>query len=221
MYKFKYFTEEDNEKVMAFIKENSFAIIVGMGEKYPAATQVPLEIKFEDKTENRKPQTTNNKLFFTGHIMKNSDHHKAFLKNENVLVIFNGPHCHVSASWYTNPHVGSTWNYMTVHAKGKIFFGDEAQTKKIVEELTTKYEKPESEASFSKLSNDYVERMVKAIIAFTIEVESVDNVFKLSQNYDEVTRQSIITHLRKNGSDNEKNIAAEIEKRINIPKQSE
>ena len=221
MYKFKYFTEEDNEKVMAFMKENSFAIIVGMGEKYPAATQVPLEIKFEDKTENHKPQTTNNKLFFTGHIMKNSDHHKAFLKNENVLVIFNGPHCHISASWYTNPHVGSTWNYMTVHAKGKIFFGDEAQTKKIVEELTTKYEKPESEASFSKLSNDYVERMVKAIIAFTIEVESVDNVFKLSQNYDEVTRQSIITHLRKNGSDNEKNIAAEIEKRINIPKQSE
>ena len=221
MYKFKYFTEEDNEKVMAFMKENSFAIIVGMGEKYPAATQVPLEIKFEDKTENRKPQTTKNKLFFTGHIMKNSDHHKAFLKNENVLVIFNGPHCHVSASWYTNPHVGSTWNYMTVHAKGKIFFGDEAQTKKIVEELTTKYEKPESEASFSKLSNEYVERMVKAIIAFTIEVESVDNVFKLSQNYDEVTRQSIITHLRKNGSDNEKNIAAEIEKRINIPKQSE
>jgi transcriptional regulator len=213
MYKLKYFTEVDNHKVITFMKENSFATIVAMDEKYPSATHVPLEIM--------QTGEANNKLFFTGHIMKNSDHHKAFLKNENVLVIFNGPHCHVSASWYTNPHVGSTWNYMTVHAKGKILFGDEAQTKKIVEELTNKYEKPESEAAFSKLSHQYVDRMVKAITAFTIEVESVDNVFKLSQNYDEITRQNIITHLRKNGSDNEKNIAAEIEKRIHIPKQSE
>ena len=220
MYKFKYFTEDDNEKVIAFMKENSFATIVGMDEKYPAATHVPLDIKFDDGYENNKQQTTNNKLIFTGHIMKNSDHHKAFLKNENVLVIFNGPHCHVSASWYSNPVQASTWNYMTVHAKGKINFGDEAQTKKIVEELTNKYEKPESEAAFSKLPNEYVDRLVKAIVAFTIEIESFDNVFKLSQNHDEQTRESIIVHLKENGSDNEKAIAAEIQQRLNIPKQS-
>ena len=209
MYKLKYFTEEDIEKVMAFINENYFATITGMDEKYPVATHVPLDIKQKG-----------DKIFFTGHIMKNSDHHKVFLKNENVLVIFNGPHCHVSASWYTTPNVASTWNYITVHAKGKIHFGDEAQTKKIVEELTNKYEKPDSEAAFNKLSNEYVDRLVKAIIAFTIEVESLENVFKLSQNHDEGTRQSIIAHLNKNGSDDEKAIAEEMVKRISIPKQT-
>jgi transcriptional regulator len=152
--------------------------------------------------------------------MKNSDHHKAFSKNEHVLVIFNGPHCHVSASWYTEPNVASTWNYMTAHAKGKICFGDEAQTKKIVEELTNKYEKVGSEAAFNKLPNDYVDRLVKAIIAFTIKVESLDNVFKLSQNHDEKTRQSIIEHLRKRESDDENAIAEEMQKRIHIPKLS-
>jgi transcriptional regulator len=179
-----------------------------MDEKYPVATHVPLAIKQIDGV-----------LFFTGHIMKNSDHHKAFLKNENVLAIFSGPHCHVSASWYPNPVQASTWNYMTVHAKGKIHFGDEAQTKKIVEGLTNKYEKPDSPAAFSKLSNEYVDRLVKAIIAFTIEVKTLDNVFKLSQNHDEETRQSIIEHLRKNGSDNEKAIAEEMEQRLTMPKQ--
>jgi transcriptional regulator len=208
MYKLKYFTEEDNEKVIAFMEENSFATITGMDEKYPVATHVPLAIKQIDGV-----------LFFTGHIMKNSDHHKAFLKNENVLAIFSGPHCHVSASWYPNPVQASTWNYMTVHAKGKIHFGDEAQTKKIVEGLTNKYEKPDSPAAFSKLSNEYVDRLVKAIIAFTIEVKTLDNVFKLSQNHDEETRQSIIEHLRKNGSDNEKAIAEEMEQRLTMPKQ--
>jgi len=208
MYKLKYFTEEDNEKVISFMKENSFALITGMGDEYPVATQVPLDIKIE-----------NDKIFLTGHMMKNTDHHKAFLKNENVLAIFSGPHCHVSASWYPNPVQASTWNYMSVHAKGKIRFGDEAQTKKIVEGLTNKYEKPDSPAAFSKLSNEYVDRLVKAIIAFTIEVETLDNVFKLSQNHDEETRQSIIEHLRKNGSDNEKAIAEEMEQRLTMPKQ--
>ena len=212
MYKLKYFTEDDNDKVITFIKENSFATIVAIDEKYPSATHVPLDIIQSGEA--------NNKVFFTGHIMKNSDHHKAFLKNENVLVIFNGPHCHVSASWYSNPVQASTWNYMTVHAKGKINFGDAAQTKKIVEALTNKYESPASEAVFDKLPNEYVDRLVKAIVAFSIDVESINNVFKLSQNHDEHTRQNIIMHLNKNGSDNEKAIAEEMLQRINIPKKS-
>lgn len=209
MYKLKYFTEEDTEKVIAFMKENSFAIITGLGEKYPVATHVPLEVK-----------NVEGKLIFTGHIMKNADHHKVFEKNNNVLVIFNGPHCHVSASWYPNPVLASTWNYITVHAKGKINFGDEIFTRKIVEDITNKYEDPQSEAAFNNLPSEYIDRLVKAIVGFTIEVESLDNVFKLSQNHDEETRQSIIEHLFKNGSDDEKKIATEMLQRIDLPKQS-
>ena len=208
MYKFNYYTEEDSEKVIAFMKENSFAIIIGAGENYPVATQIPLHI-----------QHLNGSLTFSGHLMKNTDHHKAFLQNENVLVIFTGPHCYVSASWYTVPNVGSTWNYMSVHAKGRIKFGNEAETKKVVENITNKYEKPGSEAAFDKLPAEYVDSLVKAITAFTIEVESIDNVFKLSQNHDEKTRRSIIGHLRKNGSDNERLIADEMEQRLEMPKQ--
>lgn len=209
MYKINYFTEEDNEKVIAFMKEHSFAIITGFGNDYPVATHIPLEIK-----------QTGDKLSFTGHLMNNTDHHKAFLQNKNVLVIFTGPHCHVSASWYTNPAVGSTWNYMTVHAKGKIRFGDEAFTRRMVEDITNKYEKAESEAAFNKLPVEYIDRMVKAISGFTIEVESLENVFKLSQNHDEETRVSIIEHLFKNGSNDEKKIAKEMLQRIDLPKQS-
>jgi transcriptional regulator len=208
MYKFNYYTEQDDKKVIEFMKENSFAIITGAGENYPVATQIPLDIKDID-----------GKIFLSGHLMRNTDHHKAFVKNENVLVIFNGPHCYVSASWYVNPHSGSTWNYMTVHAKGKIKFGDEADTRKAVESITNKYEKPDSRAAFNTLSEEYIGKMVKAISAFTIEVESLDHVFKLSQTNDKETRENIIAHLRKNGSANEIAVAAEMEKRINIPKQ--
>ncbi|MEO6454365.1 MAG: FMN-binding negative transcriptional regulator [Ginsengibacter sp.] len=203
MYKLPYFTEEDEEKVMAFIKENSFAIITGSGDEYPVATHVPLDIKQQE-----------NKIIFTGHMMKNTDHQKAFVKNENVLVIFNGPHCYVSAGWYSNPVQASTWNYMTVHAKGKIHFKNEERTKDIVHAITNKYEGSGNASSFNNLSNEYVDRLVKAIIGFTIEVEIIDNVFKLSQNHEQDTRQSIIKHLNENGSDNEMRIAKEMHNRI-------
>ncbi len=204
MYKTNHFTETDSKLVIDFIKENSFALVTGFGESYPVATQIPLEIKEE-----------NGKLFFTGHIMKNTDHHKAFEKNENVLVLFTGAHCFISASWYANPQTASTWNYMTVQAKGKIKFTDKEGTFEIIKELTDKYEGKETIAAFDNIPKEYTMQHIKAIVGFTIEVESMENVFKLSQNKMREEKVHIINNLRKrNSSDNDWVIANEIEKRL-------
>ena len=195
MYKLPYFFEKDNEKVIAIMKENSFAIITGFSENYPVATHIPLEIEVTD----------NKKIFLKGHLMKNTDHHKAFLKNNNVLVVFNGPHCYVSASWYNTPAIASTWNYITVHAKGKITFTDEEGTYNAVKEITNKYEETISPASFDKLTEEYVRQQIKAIIGFTIEVESMDNVFKLSQNQDEQSKNNLLEEKDRNHAKEVKN----------------
>jgi transcriptional regulator len=184
MYKLPYFTETDSEKVFEFMQKNPFAIIVGMDDRFPVATHVPLQIS-----------RIENKIILTGHIMKETDHYKAFSKNENVLVIFHGPHCYVSASWYVKKNVASTWNYITVHAKGKLKLKDNDETKKIIENITNQYEAGESEAAFNKLPGEYVARLSKAIVGFTIEIENVENVFKLSQNHDATTRKQIIENL--------------------------
>ncbi len=203
MYKLPYFTEENEEVVDDFMNKNSFAIIAGYDGDFPVATHVPLDIKRED-----------GRIILTGHMMKNTDHHKAFLQNKNVLVIFNGPHCYVSASWYEKKEVASTWNYIDVHAKGRIKFTDEEGTKKIIEAITDKYETKESDAAFNKLSQDYVDRLVKAIIGFTIEISSIGNVFKLSQNHDITTRESIVEKLKTRKDEDSHSIAKEMEKRF-------
>lgn len=203
MYKFSYYTEEDDQKVIAFMKENAFALITGIGEKYPVATQIPLAIKLKE-----------GKIFLEGHLMRKTDHHLAFEKNNNVLVLFTGPHCFVSASWYTNPSVGSTWNYLTVHAKGKISFTDEAGTIKAVKAVSDKYEGTTSAGAFDNLPHEYIDHMVKAIVGFSIEVESIDNVFKLSQNRDEPSKKNIIHQLKMRGDYNSVMIAEEMERRM-------
>jgi len=204
MYKLSHFTETHQDAVIAFMRENSFAIITAIGETYPVVTQVPLFIDINEE----------GKIFLTGHIMRKTDHHRAFEKNDHVLVLFTGPHTYVSASWYTTPQTASTWNYMTVHVKGKISLLDEAATYKAIKNITEKYEGKETAAAFHKMDDDYIAAMLKAIIAFSIEVESMENVFKLSQNRDEQSKKNIIEALQKRPDENSKMIAAEMIKRL-------
>ncbi len=56
-------------------------------------------------------------------------------------------------------------------------------------------------------------RLIKAIAGFHIEVESIENVFKLSQNHDEITRKQIIENLRKTNDYFAGEIAKEMEGR--------
>ncbi len=203
MYNLPYFKEKDQQVVLDFIHQHPFAFLAGCSEDgKPVATQVPV---FIDELEG--------KLFLSGHIMKNTDHHKAFLINPNVLAVFSGPHTYVSASWYDKKEQASTWNYMSVHAKGQLKFLDEQALLDVLKRTTNHFENnPYSGANFEDLPEEYVQRLSKAIIAFEVEVQELDNVFKLSQNHNEKTYHNIMEKL--NGHDTDgKRIADEMKQR--------
>lgn len=192
MYDLPYFKEQDPAIVMQFIREHPFAFLCGVdAEQKPVATQIPV---FIDEREG--------KLFLSGHMMRNTDHHKAFLQNDNVLAVFSGAHTYVSASWYSNKQQGSTWNYRSVHAKGIVRFLDEQALLDVLKRTTNHFENdPHSGANFEDLPKEYVDKMAKAIVAFEVEVVEMDHVFKLSQNRDEKSYDNIIGKLDEQGGD--------------------
>lgn len=202
MYNIPYFKEKNKESILAFMKAHSFAMLVGCTADFPVATQVPL--LFDERGD---------KLFLRGHIMRNTDHHKALTKNSNVLCLFTGAHTYVSARLYNDPQTASTWNYMTVHAKGTMKFLDEMELINILRETTGHYENdPASPANFENLSSKYVTDLAKAIVGFEIEVATIENVFKLSQNKEENEYRRIREHLETSTED-AKVIAREMEQR--------
>jgi len=183
------------------MRENAFVTLCGVdAENKPVVTQVPVLFKEEGE-----------RLLLRGHIMKNTDHHKAFHYNPNVLAVFTGPHCYVSASWYTNKQQASTWNYMTVQAKGVMRFLEDEDLVQMLKDTTAHYEGEDSAASFDQLPVEYVSHLSKAIIAFEIEVTEIENVFKLSQNRDEESFINIVERLN-DGNYNEQQIAIEMKK---------
>jgi transcriptional regulator len=204
MYNLPYFKENDPKLVLEFIHQHPFAFMAGCDENSkPVATQIPVFIEEREGS-----------LYLSGHMMKHTDHHKAFEKNPEVLCVFTGHNTYVSATWYANPHQASTWNYMSVHIKGKIKFLEEEALVEVLRKTSLHFENGNvhSTTAYDNLPDAYRSRLIKAIVAFEVEVESIDNVFKLSQNKDKESYQHIIENL--NGQNGEaKTIAEEMDKR--------
>jgi len=204
MYNLPYFKENDPQLVLDFIRAHPFAFITGCDENNrPVATQIPVFI-----------EERNGGLYLTGHMMKATDHHRAFEQNPNALCVFTGNHTYVSATWYSNPNQASTWNYMSVHVKGQLRFLNEEGLVEVLKKTTLHFEgnNTASTTVFDNLPEDYRSRLMKAIVAFEVTVESIDNVFKLSQNRDKESFQNIIEKLRQQDKDAQ-GIADEMKKR--------
>jgi len=204
MYHFSYFKEKDKQTILDFLEQNPFAFLTGSylnGKQ--VATQIPILL-----------EERNGELFLQGHIMRNTDHHKALLENPNALLVFTGPSCYVSASWYTNPQTGSTWNYMSVHIAGQVNFMTSDELILFMQKLTLKFEKGNTQSLtiYDNLPDQFLSKMMPAIAGFEIKADKLENVFKLSQNRDEKSYLNIISKLEEQGG-NSALIASEMRKR--------
>jgi transcriptional regulator len=204
MYDLPYHKEEDEQVIREFVGKYPFAFLTGCdAHNKPVATQVPVFI-----------EESNGRKILRGHIMRNTDHHKAFLHNENVLVVFTGKHTYVSATWYSNPYLASTWNYMSVHVKGTIHFLGDDGLEDVLRKTTLHFENYNEASStvFDNLPTEFKHRVMNAIVAFEIEIKEMENVFKLSQDRDEKSYHNIIAKLKEQDEDGQV-IAEEMEKR--------
>ena len=194
MYNYPHYKEHDLEKLISFMRDHPFVTLIGSDKNGRIeVTQIPVLVEEKE-----------GKLFIYGHIAKKSDHHQAFEENPNALALFTGPHTYVSGSWYSgNPQQASTWNYISIHARGQIRFLDEAALITLLKKLSLRFENNNTASStvYDNLPNDYREKLIKAILAFELEITEMDNVHKLSQNRDEKSYDNIVQQLKKQQGD--------------------
>jgi len=191
MYIPKHFEENEKKRIIALATEYAFATLVTSNEGIPMASHLPLMI---DESK---------KLLILGHMAKANEQWHHFKGNNEVLVIFQGPHAYISPSNYESPGV-PTWNYASVHMYGVAeTFGCESKLRRIIESLTNKYEK----SQLAPWTPEYPAKMLGAIIGFEIKVNRIEAKFKLSQNRTEGDRKNIIINLSKSGGEFAKGVA--------------
>jgi len=192
----KYFLEDKPETLLGIMQENAFATIVTTDEEgLPVATPLPFLIKND-----------NDNIVLQAHFAKSNPQWKQLENNKQVLVIFNGPHCYISPSWYKKSGV-PTWDYVTVHAYGTAkVFDTEEQTSELLEALTAKYE--ENQQAPWQAKGNYTANMLNAIVGFEIKVTQLQGKVKIGQNKSEDDLMSVMIALQKSSSEQERAIAS-------------
>jgi transcriptional regulator len=186
MYIPELYKNENQGEINAFLQKNSFGILVNQTNQKLWATHIPLEL---DENENGKS------ILF-GHISKENPQWESFESDANVLAIFSGPHTYISSSWYEKENV-PTWNYIAVHVYGKIKIIEGEAVVASLKKLTDKYEQnSENPVRVEELSAKTM-RQVAGIVAFEIEIESIEAVKKISQNRNKKDYHNIISELEK------------------------
>ncbi len=198
------FKENDQQEIVALVREFGFALLVSVKENLPIATHIPLQLIVDE----------NGNWILQGHMARANEQWKNFETNKDVLAIFMGPHAYVSPSWYNHRNV-PTWNYRAVHAYGKIELIEGEKLELMLRDLMARYENAHAEKpqSYDDTPSKILEMDLRGLVGFEIKVERIEAASKLSQNRDSESHANIIEELKKSEAYDSKRIADEMEKR--------
>ncbi|MBS1559426.1 MAG: FMN-binding negative transcriptional regulator [Bacteroidetes bacterium] len=198
MYLPKNFKNENLNEVHDFIHQNGFGILVSQADNKPWATHIPLHLSADGKR-------------LTSHIARGNAQWKGWNENE-VLVIFQGPHAYVSSSWYDHENV-PTWNYIAVHVYGTLRIIEGEELIDSLRLLLEQYEKDSARpVRVENLSEKYFKHELQGIVGFEITITKIDPAYKLSQNRDDKNFKEVIRQLEMRADYNSHQVAKEMRK---------
>lgn len=191
------FNEPDPTKLHDFIEQHSFATLVSQGGK-PVASHLPLLLDRDNQSQGR----------LIGHMAKANVQWKD-ADGQPVLAVFHGPHAYISPTWYEAENVVPTWNYVAVHVYGTFRLDDSRGRRlEIVRRYVDFYEATlEPPWSLESADDDFIDKLLDAIVGFRIDIERIEGKWKLNQNLDPTRRARVIRALRDAGGEDRQRIA--------------
>jgi transcriptional regulator len=198
MYIPKSFAETDEHKLCEFIERHSFATVVSHDGGEPVASHLPLLLE--------RTQGPGRQLF--GHMAKANPHWQS-ADGQPTLAIFHGPHAYISPSWVETQNMVPTWNYAAVHVYGTFRLDDnEVRRLEIVRSFVNHYESQMKRPwSIDQADKEFIDKMLAAIVGFTIDIDRIEGKWKLSQNHELQRRTDIVEALQASGGENSEQIA--------------
>ena len=127
-----------------------------------------------------------------GHVARANPIWERVSDGSDVLAIFQGPNRYISPKWYPSKEkhgrVVPTWNYLVVHARGRIQWKqDPSWLRKLLVATTEAHEGTDDPWQ--------VERMRSAIVGFEVPISELAGKWKLSQNRSKEDRLGVIAGL--------------------------
>lgn len=187
MYVPRAFAVDDHDEIRAMVRAVGSAELVTTGaDGYPRSTLLP--------------------VVWTGdtvvaHIARQNDHWQDIAQGAPVLLVITGPQAYVTPSWYAakaeHGRVVPTWNYSTVHLRGRVRLHEDPDwVRRAVTLLTDLREgdRPEPWA-VTDAPEKFLDGQLRAIVGIEVTVERVEAKRKLSQNRSVEDRAGVVAGL--------------------------
>jgi transcriptional regulator len=180
MYIPAHFNESRPEVLKELITSAPFGMLVTHGNNGLDANHIPFELIDDAGAPLR----------LSAHVARANPVWQEVPDGADVLVVFRAGDAYISPTWYpskqeTHKQV-PTWNYMVVHAHGKLRVrDDERYVRGVVARLTRRHEA--TQAAPWKMTDspaDFIDSLLQAIVGIEIEVTRLEGKSKLSQNKD-------------------------------------
>ena len=180
--------EECRHEVMHnLIRAHPLAALVTLSPKGLEANHIPMHL-----SDQVVPYGV-----LRGHVARANPVWHDFKPDVEALAIFQGPDAYISPAWYAakkeTGKVVPTWNYITVHAYGTLQIHDDpiwlrSELEHLVNDHESNFEEP---WQISDAPEEYIQKMMEAIVGIEIVITRLIGKWKISQN------QSASDHLKK------------------------
>ncbi len=186
--------------VLEAVRCNPLALVCSNGSGTPFATHAPVIVeRLAEAGTETAPSLVDGSLL--GHLNRVNDHWEQIERGGEVLVVFQGPHAYISPTAYAKRPAAPTWNFITVHVRGRVEplpVGDAVFD--VVTSTVRELEKVAGTGWDMTDSLDYFRSIQQGVRAFRVHVTSVEAMFKLSQEHSDLTRREIRDHLTQAGA---------------------
>lgn len=196
MYTPKFFVEDDEEKILAFMREFNFATVVTAADDLPTATHLPFIVEKRGDC----------KVILAAHMAKANLQWESF-ETSAALVIFQEPHAYVSPLLYEEMPNVPTWNYVAVHAYGRARIFEASENLALLEKQVEAFDPEYFQTEWRNLTAEYKTNLAKGVVAFEIEVADLQGKKKLNQNKPGRAAEKVIETFEKSERENERQIA--------------
>ncbi len=204
MYTPSHFKQEDLSAIHEAMRRIGYVSLVTNTAHGLVATQAPVLLDAEGSEHG----------VLRGHIARANLQWKDTPERTEALAIFTGANAYISPSWYATKRehgkVVPTWNYIAIHAYGEIHFSDDrTQLLDIVTRLTEAHESSfQRPWKVSDAPAEYIEGLLRAIVAFEMKITRIESAWKLSQNRSDADRAGAMAGLHDRGEE----VAKEMER---------
>lgn len=178
MYLPTHFKESRTDVLHALIAENPMGMLITNGQSGLDVNHLPFHLA-----------TASGGLgVLHAHVSRNNSVWKDIISTAEVIVVFQAGDAYISPNWYPSKHQTHeqvpTWNYIVIHARGRVTVrDDEKYVRGVVARLTRTHEA--SQPTPWKMTDgpkDYIDSQLQAIVGLEIEVTSLIGKFKLGQH---------------------------------------